>query len=247
MLLVVILGAAVVAHQPLTRLTLSILRFPLVVVHSAVETLTTLPRLPELARQQHTLRRDLAARELELAGLREAVRHLTRSTQLTHAFPGAVGPVASIIGRSVLPTQHTIILDKGSRDGVAPNTVVVDMAGVVGRVVEASSTTSVAFLVTDPNSRIAALIERSREFGLAVGSGGRWCELHYLDEEADVMVNDRVVTAGLGGAFPKGLLIGTVAKLDRDRERGRLAVWVRPAVVVSRLEEVLCLAPSSSE
>jgi len=166
---------------------------------------------------------------------------------LMRSFPGATGPVASIIGRSLRPTQHTIILDKGSRDGVGPDAVVVDLAGVVGRVVEASSTTSVALLVTDPNSRIAALIERSREFGLAVGSGGQRCELHYLDEDADVTVNDRVVTAGVGGTFPKGLLIGTVAKLQRDLDRGRLAVWIRPAVTVSRLEEVLCLAPSSSE
>ena len=88
---------------------------------------------------------------------------------------------------------------------------------------------------------------RSRESGLVVGTGGRWCELRYLDAEADVEVGDRVLTAGLEGAFPKGLLIGTVAKVERQESRGLLRAWVRPAVRINRLEDVLCLAPSSSE
>ncbi|MBI3319971.1 MAG: rod shape-determining protein MreC, partial [Candidatus Omnitrophica bacterium] len=70
------------------------------------------------------------------------------------------------------------------------------------------------------------------------------CQLRYLDAEADVMVDDRILTAGLGGPFPKGLAVGRVVKVVRDDAGGRAVVWVRPAVKSSQLEEVLCVPPA---
>lgn len=246
-LLSVVLLGVVLLHQPLRRIAFTIFRFPLTFTQSALGLVIHLPQLPHRIQEQEALRHALAQRELELAGLREAVRHLTRATQLAQTVKGSRGIVASILGRSLLPSQHTLLLDRGTQDGVVPDSAVVDVEGLIGRVLEAAPNTSVVLLATDPNSRISGLVERSRESGLVVGTGGRLCEFRYLDVEADVAVNDRVVTAGLDGAFPKGLLIGTVAKVERQESRGTLRAWVQPAVKVNRLEEVLCLAPSSSE
>ena len=244
LIVIVLLGAGVFLHQPLRRMLLTIFRLPLSVTESLLGTLLELPHLPSVVHDTAALRSELTVRQLEAARLREAVRHLTRSKELNRAFEQTSGQVASIIGRTMIPTQHLVVLDRGSRDGVVRESALLDVAGVVGRVIEVHSTTSLAMLVTDPNSRIACLVERSRESGLLVGTGESLCRLLYLDLDADLVVTDRVVTAGLGGPFPKGIVLGMVVKVVRDERHARLTAWVRPAVKLNQLEEVLCLPPS---
>lgn len=246
-----LLAAALWFNRPFRGVTWAILRFPLSAVESLLSTLVLLPRLPSLVHDNAALRGEAAARQLELVRLRDELRRLTHAGSLLHAaktssMGGTPETVASIVGRTLLPTEHTVIINRGTRDGMVPDTVLLAAEGVAGRVLEVHPKTSVATLVTDPNSRIACLVERSREFGLLVGTGGRFGELLYVDVDADVAVGDQIVTAGLGGAFPKGLLLGTVVKVVRDEQAAALSVWVRPAVRVNRLEEVLCLRPASS-
>ena len=239
-----LLGAAVWLHQPLRGAVLSVFRLPLSVTEWFLRTILELPQLPGLRQENAALHRELAVRQLESVRLREALRHLTQSTQLTRAFANPTGPVASLIGRTVIPSQHVILLNRGSRDGLLRESPLLDVAGVVGRVIEVHPTTSLGMLVTDPNSRVACLVERSREAGLLVGTGEPLCQLLYLDVDGDVVLDDRVVTAGLGGVFPKGVMLGTVVKVVRDERNARLMAWVRPAVKLNQLEEVLCLPPS---
>ena len=156
------------------------------------------------------------------------------------------GIVASVIGRSPIPTRHTILLDHGQRDGLVEGGILLNGQGVIGRIIETSPRTSLAMLISDPDSRIAGLVERSRESGLLVGQGGGLCELIYLDAEADIVEGDRIMTAGVGGAFPKGLLLGIVSRVLRNTEAGTTSAIVRPAARLSQLEDVLCLRPSSS-
>ncbi|MBI3087965.1 MAG: hypothetical protein HYY91_03670 [Candidatus Omnitrophica bacterium] len=233
------------APQPLRQGVLTVLRFPLVIVQSFLGTLLHLPQVPALSRERAALRQELAAGQVELVRLRETVRRLTGAQQLLAAHPDAAGVAASLIGRSLIPTQHTVILDRGSRDGISRDGALIDLRGLAGRVVEVHAVTSVAMLVTDPDSRIAALVERSRESGLVVGTGGRLCRFIYLDEDADIQPGDRVVSAGLDGPFPKGLFIGAVVKVERDPRQARTTAWIRPAVEPHQLEEVLCLRPAS--
>ena len=96
-------------------------------------------------------------------------------------------------------------------------------------------------MLTDPESRVAGVVERSRETGLLVGQGNGACELLYLDPDADVKEGDRVVTAGLGGPFPKGLVLGVVTRVIKEEETGTLRAAVRPSVRLGQVEDVLCL------
>ncbi|MBI2174326.1 MAG: hypothetical protein HYU33_03940, partial [Candidatus Omnitrophica bacterium] len=98
----------------------------------------------------------------------------------------------------------------------------------------------------DSESRIGGLIERSREMGLLVGRTRGVCELIYLDADADVQEQDRVVSAGLNPQTPKGLLLGTVHRVIRDPLRGMTKAEVIPAVRFGRIEDVLCLLPQGS-
>ncbi len=239
---VLVVGVILIFREPVRRQVLTILRAPFVVTKTCISALLLLPRLPALAQENATLRAELIQRQLETAQLRETLRHTQHAhILLSTAAPSGQGLVATVIGRSPLPTQHTLLLDKGARDGLDLESVIVDTAGLIGRVREGSPSSCLVILLTDPESRIAALVERTRETGLVVGRGRGQCELVYLDLHAEVAEGDRVVTAGLGGTFPKGLLIGTVIKVVRDDASGSASAWVRPAAELGRLEEVLCL------
>ena len=243
LLLSLAIGAGIILHPPLRHLALDLFRFPLVVTESMLATLLHAPQLPRLLHENSQLRTELTASHLETAKLRETLRHLTRTQEL--AREGSTGIVASIIGRTILPTQHSVILDKGSRQHIRRDSVLLDVKGLIGRVFEVHDATSLAMLLTDPESRIACLIERSRESALLVGTGESLCRLTYLDADADVIVNDLVVTAGLKGPIPKGLIIGTVVKVIHQEQQARTMAWVRPAARLSQIEEVVCLPPAS--
>lgn len=228
---------------PWRGVTLTVLRFPFAVVSTAASVLLNLPRLPSLAREHASLRAAVAQHHVEIAQLHEELRRTREATALRQV-PGAPhGIVARIISRSLVPTQHTVLLDRGSRDGLGVESVILNTAGVIGRVVELHRTTCVVMLLVDPESRVAAMAERSRETGLLVGRGHGQCELIYLDAQADLDLGDRVVTAGLGGAFPKGLLLGRITRVTRDERSGTTSAWVAPAARLGQLEEVLCLLP----
>lgn len=239
---VLLLGTVVVLQEPLRRSTLTVLRFPFTLIKAAVSLVVTLPQLPSLTKDHERLRVALLQARAETARLREELRHLHQSQALRDAATrGEL--VASVLNRSLIPTQQTLLLDQGSRQGLVLETAIIDTEGVVGRVTELSDTTSLVTLLTDPDSRIAALVERSRESGLLVGRGHGQCELIYLDADADIEQEDRIVTAGFGGPLPKALLLGIVTRVERDETLGTARAWVRPAARLGRLEEVLCLPP----
>ena len=237
---VLLLGTCLVLQEPLRRNTLTVLRFPFTLLKAVVSLIVTLPRLPSLASDHERLRIEVIRARADAARLREELRHTLHSQALQQAA-SAGELVASVLGRSTIPTQQTVLVDKGARHGVALETTVIDAEGVVGRVTDVSATTALVTLLTDPDSRIAAVVERSRESGLLIGRGHGQCELIYLDVHADIEAKDRLLTAGFGGPLPKGLLLGTVTRVDRDEASGTARAFVRPAAHLGRLEEVLCL------
>lgn len=240
-----LVGALLLAHEPWRRSALAVVRFPFTVLRSTVKLVIFLPRLPALTEENERLRQTLTQRELEVSAAREALRQQQAASALDAAWPSAGGTLASALARSPLPTQQTLLVDRGRRQGIAEAGLVVDAQGVVGRVMEAQPATALVLLLTDPNSRIAALVERSRETGLLIGRGFSECQLIYLGLDADVKEGDKVVTAGLGGSVPKGLLLGTVTKVERLERSGASRATVKPSATLGRLEEVLCLPPAS--
>ena len=239
-----LLGAVCVFQEPVRRSTLAVLRFPFALVKAAVSLVVVLPRLPSLAADHDRLRAELVQSRADAVRLREDLRHVQQSHALLDTS-SANGIVASVLSRSTIPTQHTVLLDRGRRHGVTLNGAVIDADGLVGRVTELHPATCLVTLVTDPDSRIAGLVERSRESGLLVGRGDGQCEFIYLDIQADIDVEDRILTAGFGGPLPKGLRLGTVTRVERDEASGTTRAVVRPAAHVGRLEEMVCLPPAS--
>ncbi len=179
--------------------------------------------------------------ENEMARLREKAGATDRLAELLQFK--ANNPfdlkVARIIGFDSGGYNRAITLDKGSANGVGLNMAVVNARGVVGRVVKTFPTTCQVLMLVDYNSAIDAVIQRTRDKGIVVGRGGTTCELKYVDRQSDVQLGDVVVTSGLTGIFPAGLILGEVSAVQKEGTGLFQSITVRPAVQVDRIEEVL--------
>ncbi len=130
-----------------------------------------------------------------------------------------------VIARDMSGWWQTVRLGKGRMNGVNPDMAVVTPSGLVGRTISASDHTSDVLLISDPSSRISAYIQGRDErpvFGIVVGQGVNWrgevmLRMEFINKNYPVNPGDEVLTSGLGGVFPKGIIIGYVEKAHRDR------------------------------
>ena len=148
---------------------------------------------------------------------------------------------ARVIGKDASGIFQSFVLDRGAREGISAGMAVVSADGVVGRIAQASFHGSRVLLLSDHNSGVDALVQRTRARGLVEGALNRSCSMKYIKRGDEVDVDDVVVTSGLDGIFPKGILIGRVSAVTR-KDFGLFQVAeVVPAVDFSKLEEVLVL------
>jgi rod shape-determining protein MreC len=148
---------------------------------------------------------------------------------------------AKVIGWDSSVLFKSIIIDKGENDGLKINMPVVNSKGVVGRTVSVSPNYAQVLLVTDQNSAVDGLVQRSRCRGMLKGRGLSECSFDYVIKACDIETGDAIVTSGLGSVFPKGLYLGTVKKIKDSPDRLFKDVMVVSAVDCSKLEEILVI------
>ncbi len=127
-----------------------------------------------------------------------------------------------VISRSRDGWWSTLRINKGASDGLKPEQAVISMDGLVGKTVSVSERTADVLLLSDPTCRVAAQILRTGSFGLVAGRGPSWegqvvCRMEFINKNVPIVPGDEVITSGLGGVFPKGLLIGYVDRVYTDR------------------------------
>ncbi|MGH7817067.1 MAG: rod shape-determining protein MreC [Candidatus Binatia bacterium] len=193
------------------------------------------------------LRKRIQSLEVERQRLLEAEatnRKLQTLLEFRAQLPGK--PVtASIIANSASSWFQGCILDKGSADGVEKDMAVVTPLGIVGKVVSVTARSAKVILLTDANSGIDVLVQRTRGRGIVSGSLDSGTVLKYMKRSEDVQVGDRLITSGLDGVFPKGLLAGTVIKVSKQSLGLFQSVEVLPAVQSALVEEVLVVGGSA--
>ena len=136
--------------------------------------------------------------------------------------------------------RERVLVDKGARDGVFVGQAVLDSGGVFGQVARVGQLTAEVILVSDATHAIPVQINRNGLRTIAVGTGdmGR-LKLPYLPTSADVISGDLLVTSGLGGGFPAGYPVGTVAEVKRDPAQSLADVDVKPAAALDRSRELM--------
>jgi rod shape-determining protein MreC len=191
--------------------------------------------------ENERLRRRIVELEQEAVRLSEVEQTDKRLEALLNLRSGFDGDLqtAQIIGRDPLPWFSTVIINKGEADGVHKNAAVLSPLGVVGQIRTAGAHSASVLLITDHNSGVDAVVQRSRARGIVEGVLEGGCVMKYLKRGEDVEVGDRIVTSGLDGIFPKGIMVGEVTRVTRGN-RGLLQVAeIKPAVPLDRIEEVL--------
>ncbi len=198
-----------------------------------------------LRSENKRLRLEVAELRRELNRYREEALENARLKTLLRIKNSVPGDflLARVVGYDPTAWRSFVTVNRGMKDGVQMDDVVLAGGGVVGRVLMTTIHYSRVMLLTDRNSHIPALVQRSRVRGILVGGGDGICSLEYVAKGADVVVGDRVITSGIDESFPKGLLLGKVVEiLSDDGEEGLFQrIKVRPLVDLKRLEEVLVM------
>lgn len=176
--------------------------------------------------------------ELELEN--ERLRALLGfKTRLAQGLRKAIA--CQVIGRSPAGWRDTLIIDKGSAEGLEVGMAVVSYTGLIGRVGEVTTNTSKVRLMSHPRLRVGALLQRTRHTGVVYGTVSGECRMKYISMHADVQEGDVVETAGLSADFPKGLLIGSIERVWKEPGQIYRVASVKLAADIDRLEEVLCV------
>ncbi|MFC1452458.1 rod shape-determining protein MreC [Verrucomicrobiota bacterium] len=150
---------------------------------------------------------------------------------------------------------QTVQLGKGEGDGIRPSQTVVTVDGLVGRIASVSKNTAEVLLITDPNCRVSCKLTETGAFGILKGAGvtagakkeldmlyaAEPCAMDYIPREAGAPKRTAVVTSGLGGAYPEGLLVGYVVDSALVDSKLYWRARVAPAARLGRLRYVFVM------
>lgn len=154
-----------------------------------VELLAEIAKLKEIERENQILREQLGLEEKE-------------DWQLISA---------SIIGRN-----QVLVIDKGEKQGIKPGQPVIAQGGLlIGQIIETFPISSKVLLITNPQSEINALAQVTRAQGIVKGEYGLGLKMEMIPQDKEIHLGDIVITSGLDGQFPKGLIIGTIETINR--------------------------------
>lgn len=136
-------------------------------------------------------------------------------------------------------------VDKGSSSGIQVNDTVISGAGLVGRVTEVGPNWAQIMSIIDTDSSLGALVSRTQDYAIvdgemALGDRGQ-CKLSYMNNNTSLVVGDEIVTSGLGGIYPAGLLIGRVSEVKSDALGYSQYAVIDTAVDFERIKEVMVI------
>ncbi|MDQ7006481.1 MAG: rod shape-determining protein MreC [Acidobacteriota bacterium] len=199
--------------------------------------------------ENRRLRREIALLRARLARREDQARRIRRLQallDLRQVDPFRGGVVARVVSYvSEGPLSRAVVVDRGRRWGVSEDWIALQGPAVVGRIVHAGSRLSELMLISDPDSGVAVRHQDERFAGILRGGNrgpAHWLPLEYVPKDKPIAVGDEVVTSGLDGLYPPGLLVGWVRSLEESSPL-TWSVAVEPAFDASRLEEVLLLPP----
>ncbi len=192
----------------------------------------------------------LTLKNAELEKENERLKALLNVTQLN---PTEEYITASVIAKEPSGWFVTFTVDMGEADGVSKDDPVLSGDGLVGRVLSTTEHTAVVITLIDSRSSVSGLVERTRDNGICHGSlyvndNDELIQMNYLPSGCELATGDTVITSGLDGIYPKGLLIGSVRSISRDAKSDEERyVVLTPAVDFKHLEEVLILHTGEGE
>lgn len=197
-----------------------------------------------LAEENRVLRNELLLAAARQARLQVEAEENARLRGLLGAAErgGHEVQLAPILDVDLDPTRQRLMLNAGTASGVRRGQAVIDAGGLVGQVIEATPTTATVLLLTDPDHAVPVAVARTGVRLIIYGTGrSDWLELRNVPLSSDVRPGDVLITSGLGGRFPPGFPVGTIATLRPDDSRAFLVGDVDAAAQLDRGRDVLLL------
>ena len=153
--------------------------------------------------------------------------------------------IAELLAIKLVPYEHVVEVNKGTRFGVHPGQAAFDANGVVGQVLRANPLSAEVMLITDPSHAIPVQVNRNGLRTIALGTGHLdRLALPYLSSNADIQVGDLLITSGMGGVFPHGYPVATVTSIA-SQESPFAKISAIPVAQLDRSRELLLALGSS--
>ncbi len=150
---------------------------------------------------------------------------------------------ASIIAKQApIDNNGDLIIDRGSRDGLRPGLGVISQGVIIGKIIEVKDTSATFCLTTSANCKLAATIQnQTKTRGIVNGNLGLTIEMNYIPQSENIKTGDMVITSGLGGNIPRGLLIGKISRIYNTSNEVWQTATIEPLLNPGSLTVVLVI------
>lgn len=133
------------------------------------------------------------------------------------------------------------VINRGYNDSVYIEQPVINQFGLIGRISSVSQDYAVVELLTDPSNRVAARVNSSREMGIIKYYASKGMILDNFPVQGEVYVGDTIISSGLGGIYPEGLIVGVVEEVKREELAVFCDIKITPAANFYSLDELFLL------
>ena len=193
----------------------------------------------------HARLKELEEQVAKSEAVREENEWLYGYLGLRRLHPDYVFEAATVVGRESGNYMTVLTLDCGSANGVKLNMPAITGEGIVGYVSEVGLTWCKVSTIIETATSVGAFVERSGEIGVVKGDytlkNHGYCRMSYLSTDSDIKVGDRIISSGIGGVYPRGLLIGTVVEIVPDAASRTLSANIEPAVDLTDVSRVMII------
>ena len=152
---------------------------------------------------------------------------------------------AMVIGEDPLDPFGSFMVDKGTLHGINKGDPVITADGLVGYIEEAGASYSTVTTILSPDAQVGSYDNKTRDAGVIEGEAGLAedgnCRLSYLKKSAKVAVGDYIITSGVGGAFPDGIIVGEVVDMGQDAGQVSVYAVVRPQARLEELKDIMVI------
>ena len=207
------------------------------------------------ARSKTDLQEENEALKAQIAELTEENRRLalyeteneklSALLKISQKYPAYESVGAAVIAKDPGVWYDVFTIDKGTKDSISANMVLIAPEGLVGKVLESGLTFSKAQSILDSRSSVPAMSLRTGDLGVVKGDytlmNSGLCKMEYIDGAAEIMVGDEIVTSQLSDIYPPGLAIGRVLEIETDANGLTKYAVIEPFVDLKHLDTILVI------
>ncbi len=197
------------------------------------------------SKENSVLKKEISRLESDIFTMEEVRKENLRLKRLLNYAEevGSQRVLAQVVGWDSANEFKVIRLNKGSNQGVKVMSPVITDNGLVGYVYRVFPHYADVLTILDQNNRVDVVVERTRTHGIVEGVFNFKCALKYVMRNEPVEVGDKLITAGVGGIYPKGIKVGMITDISKENFGMTLSIEIVPSVDFDKLEEVLILIP----